>query len=828
MRCPAAFPALAFLPGAAIGWRAPELAGWPVLAASLLAWVCALAALAWNAGRTFAAAAASGFVAAGALLGAEAATTATRTSLRQWHDARRPPGAGAGVVVLEGRLVRDATPTEYGARLLVEAEQVRVAGRGAPVSGGVRVAVGGRFVAGRIDEWVEGRRIRAPVTLRRAARYLNPGVADRERLLAWRGVALLGSVKSALLVEVVGAGRPRQEASAAARAFVRRAVDRTVGAHSARSAGIVTAILIGDRAGLDVETRRRLQEAGTFHVIAISGGNIAILTSVILGIVRLAGAPPRTSALAALGCLLAYWQVVGSEPSVARATFVAAMLLAARAADHRTAPLNTLALAAVGLVAAAPLALADAGFLLTFGATLGILVGTPRLLDRARGWLGRPERGLARLARAAAGLLAATVCAELALLPVAASAFSRVTAAGLLLNFVAIPLMTVAQIAGLLTVAAAAALPAAAAGFGYVAHAATAGIVASAHLVDAAPQLARRVPAPGPLLTAGYYAGWALALWAGRRRPVRAAGLGLAAAAGTAMVVGVVPAAPPCPGASSVRVLFLDVDQADSTLVQFPAGQSLLVDAAGAAWGGASVGERVVAPALWRAGVRRLDYLALTHGHPDHAGGAEAVLRDFRPREVWEGAPAPHSDLLRRVQAAARGVGAAWRTLQAGDALRIGDVQVIAWHPPAPDWERQRVRNDDSLVFEIRHGDVSFVLPGDVGAEVEARLAAVMPPSPRRVLKVPHHGSRTSSSEAFLEALAPAVAVVSAGRDNRFGHPDPAVVRRYETSGALVLRTGRVGAVEVCSDGRRIRVRTAAGPEGAAPWRPPPAGFSGA
>ena len=275
-------------------------------------------------------------------------------------------------------------------------------------------------------------------------------------------------------------------------------------------------------------------------------------------------------------------------------------------------------------------------------------------------------------------------------------------------------------------------------------------------------------------------------------------------------------------------MLFLDVDQADSTLVQFPAGPSLLVDAAGAAWGGASIGERVVAPALWRAGVRRLDYLALTHGHPDHAGGAEAVLRDFRPREVWEGAPAPNSDLLRRVKATARGVGAAWRTLQAGDALRIGDVQVIAWHPPAPDWERQRVRNDDSLVFEIRHGDVSFVLPGDIGAEVEARLAAVMPPSPRRVLKVPHHGSRMSSSEAFLAALDPAVAVVSAGRDNRFGHPDPAVVRRYETSGALVLRTGRVGAVEVCSDGRRIRVRTAADPEDAAPWRPPHASFSGA
>ena len=810
MRSPALPPALVFLAGAACGWRVPESAGWPALAASALAWSGALAALALAARRPFTAAALAGFAFAGLLLGSQAATAATRTTLGQWYEARRERPERADVVVVQGRLLRDATPTDYGATLLLRVEQVRDGRRELPVSGGARVTVGGRYAAGRLGRWVAGRRVRLPVTFRRAPRYLNPGVADRERALMWRGVVLLGSVKSALLVDVVGAGPVWREASAAARAFVRRTVARTVGVHDGRSAGIVTAILIGDRAGLDRETTRRLQAGGIFHVIAISGGNIAILTGVLLALLRLAGVRRRAGALAALGCLLAYRQVVGSEASVVRATFVAASFLAARAADQQSSPLNTLALAAICLVAAAPLALADTGFLLTFGATLGILVGVPRILDAARPLFAARPGWVRRALWPPAGLLAATVCAELALLPVAAAAFSRVTAAGLILNFAAIPLMTVAQLAGLLAIAAAW-LPPAAAAFGYAAHLATAGIVASAGLVDLLPQLAWRVPPPGPLAAIAWYGGWLLTLAPGPRRVVRAAGCGLAAAAGVAMVVGVTggPGARACPGESPLRALFLDVDQADATLVQFPTGQALLVDAGGSPWGPSAVGERVIAPALWRAGVRRLDYLALTHGDPDHVGGAEAVLRDFRPREVWEGIPVPRSERLRRLRTAALEGGAVWRTLRAGDRLRADDAQVLVWHPPAPDWERQRVRNDDSLVIEIRHGDVSLVLPGDVGAEVEARIAGALAPAAQRVLKAPHHGSRTSSSAAFLAALAPTVAIVSAGRDNRFGHPAPAVVRRYETAGAAVFETGRSGAIEVCSDGRAVRVRPA-------------------
>ena len=396
------------------------------------------------------------------LLGAQATRTAEDSGLA----AAYADGGGLPVVVT-GRLLRDALPSEYGARLSVAVELVRNNGRDVPLAGGLQATVGGRFVAERIADWTAGRRIRMPVLLRRAPRYLNPGTGDQARRTAWRGVALLGSVKSALLVEELGRGTRWQEAAAAARGYVRRAIDQSVGRYSARSAGVVTAVLIGDRAGLDSETRDRLQAAGTYHVIAISGGNIAILAGVLLLALRLAGVPGRIAAGAAGVGLLGYWGIVGSEPSVARATLVAVTLLAARAADHHTAPLNTLGWAALCLVAASPLVLVEVGFLLTFGATLGILIGAARLLGGRSGEAGPRDWWMSGLLWPLAGLLVATICAELALLPIAATFFSRVTAAGLLLNFAAIPLMTVAQVAGLLALAAHALSPALAAVCGW-------------------------------------------------------------------------------------------------------------------------------------------------------------------------------------------------------------------------------------------------------------------------------------------------------------------------------------------------------------------------
>ena len=219
--------------------------------------------------------------------------------------------------------------------------------------------------------------VKAPALLRRPARYLNHGVPDQERLLARRGISLVGSVKSAALVEVTSNAergwtrprRPRGRAVAVARW-------RATSACATRNRpAVATAILIGDRGSLDPDVERRLQEAGTYHVIAISGGNIAILAGLVLWLLRLAARARAGAAGAAIAVLAAYAFIAGGGPSVVRATVMAAIYLSLRMIDQRTSPVHAMALTAAALLVVSPLAIADVGFWLTFGATAAIVVG---------------------------------------------------------------------------------------------------------------------------------------------------------------------------------------------------------------------------------------------------------------------------------------------------------------------------------------------------------------------------------------------------------------------------------------------------------------------
>jgi competence protein ComEC len=223
------------------------------------------------------------------------------------------------------------------------------------------------------------------------------------------------------------------------------------------------------------------------------------------------------------------------------------------------------------------------------------------------------------------------------------------------------------------------------------------------------------------------------------------------------------------------------------------------------------IGERVVGPALRVLGVRRLAELVVTHGDPDHLGGALSIGRRFMPRVVREGIAVPRHAGLRELATHAAASGAVWRTVQAGDLDRVAGVDIRILHPPLPDWERQRVRNDDSIVLELRFGDVSVLLPGDIGRAPEFGLAPHLALAPLVVLKAPHHGSATSSTREFIEAVKPSVVVFSTGRRNRFGHPAPAVVARYRHAGATMFNTAWDGAVVMETDGTTIEITTLGG-----------------
>jgi competence protein ComEC len=347
-------------------------------------------------------------------------------------------------------------------------------------------------------------------------------------------------------------------------------------------------------------------------------------------------------------------------------------------------------------------------------------------------------------------------------------------------------------------------------------------LVDSARLADWWPWLQRVTPPPAPgllLLHAAAVAAACASVLAAR--PRKAAAL-VAACTCAAIAGGWWPAAPAAfaqakhaVGAGARPVLgvtVLDVGQGDCVVVQFPSGSVMVVDAGGlAASPRFDIGRRVVSPALHALGARAVSWLVLTHGDPDHIGGAAALIDDWQPREVWEGVPvARHGPTLALRKLADRH-GAAWRAVRAGDRVTIDGVEVRGWHPPPPDWERQRVRNDDSVVLELRFGEVSIVLPGDIGAAVEDRLAGDDWPRRLRVLKAAHHGSAGSSSARWLAALGPSAVVYSAGRGNPFGHPAVPALRRVEQAGAEAFRTDEDGAVHVATDGERVAIETMSG-----------------
>jgi competence protein ComEC len=751
--------------------------------------------------------------ACGALHGGAARERALSPPLLSWPAGAAAPGGGRAldVVELEGTLLADAALAVGGVRLLIGVARVGDADGWHAAAGRVQAHVAGELAPGRVADWTAGRPIRAPALVRRPQVWRNFGGPSETWQQLRRPFDLSATIKSAALVEV-GPGAAWSEAAAGVRQHVRDAIRRLVEPRNRRAAAIALAILIGDRAALDAATIDRLQAAGTYHVIAISGGNVALLTALCFLALRLLLRSARASALLTVAVVVAYGGIVGGEPSVARAVCVAVLYLGASALGLRPRALHLLGTAAVGLAIADPLVTLAVGAWLSFGATLGIVLGAGRLaarLDRALPLDRRRRRLLPALARAGALLLAATIAAELALLPVTAAVFGRVTIAGLIVNFVAIPAMAVVQCAGLAAIAAdAIAPPAAPAAAAWTVTIAAGALVDSARLVDLLPWLAWRVP-PVPIWwTPAYYVAAAVALAASLPR-VRA--LSVAAAAAALVVIVTAPDAvrgvrPP----GVLRLVMLDVGQGEALLVQLPTGQALLVDAGGTP-GPFDIGQRVVTPAVWAQRVRALEWLAVTHPDQDHVGGARSVASDLRPREIWEGVAVPRSASRAELYAFARARNIPWRTLRRGDAIDAGGVRLDVLHPPAPDWERQRVRNDDSIVLRLRYGRVELLLTGDAGAEFESSAPMEGRDPVVRVLKAGHHGSRTSSAEAFVRAYAPAIVLISAGRGNLFGHPAADVVERFEAAGAVVFRTDLDGAVMLETDGRFARVRARGG-----------------
>ncbi len=611
-------------------------------------------------------------------------------------------------------------------------------------------------------------------------------------------------------------GSPRLQGTALA--LRGRVLDR-VGLLWPERAPMVEALVLARREHLDPELRAAFGLSGTAHLLAISGFHVGVVAGLLLGGLRMAGTPPRRSALlAALGAW-GYVLSIGAPDAALRASVLLSLLAVARLRGRPTVSVGTLSTAFLALLVADPSALRSVGFQLSFAGTLGLVaLRAPLEAWVDRGWRRagrtpprrRPGAGTGeRWLRGSSEGLVAGVAATLPTLPLLAWHFDRVSVVGIPATLAVAPWVSLAIPGiGAALLSSLVSLPLGhflAGGVDTLLLGVESIVLGTATLPGAAPWVSRDA------LLAASGAGGTVWLALRRARPGRVGPgvrLGVSTLAGGAGVLLV----PLLPGPATLEVHLLDVGQGDAMALRLPDGGWILVDAGprGAGW---DAGERRVIPYLRREGVRRLEALVLSHPHLDHLGGAPAILQEFPVRGILDPShPVPSRPYL-EVLERALDAGVAWWPARAGQVLRRGRVEIRVLHPgeatrPGAGGEAASPgdgtlpphldANDLSVVLLVRFGEAHVLLTGDAYAWVEEALLPDLPPL--TVLKVGHHGSRTSSSPSFLEAVRPDWALVPAGDGNRYGHPHPEVLERLEAVGSRILRSDRDGNV-------RLRIR---------------------
>jgi competence protein ComEC len=678
-------------------------------------------------------------------------------------------------VTLEGRLAEEPVRfTPDRTRLLLDTEAYLDGADRRPATGRVQLTI-----YGETEPLGEGQRVRAEVRLHRPIGFRNPGVFDYPAHLRREGILLVGSGRADRMTALTADTPPWP-------VRVRRWAVATLRAQLPEpSAALLAGLLLGERTALPAETDEAFRRAGVYHILAVSGFNVALLASSVFASLALLGVPRRPTALVAGVVLVGFALVVGGQASVLRATVMGLLLLAAVLIDRESQVMNALGLAGLALLVWSPTALWDPGFQLSFAATAGIVYLAAPFTEglEALGW----PRWLALA-------VAVSVGAQLPVTPIMLAHFNQLSLIGVAANLLVVPLAGPATTLGMLALVVELLSETVA---GLLFNALWLLLLALRAVVWAAaavPAAMVHLPAPSWAAVAAWAGALVLAPHLAARVWARRTALALLVAA---LALSVWPWL--ARGDGRLRITFLDVGQGDAIFVELPEGGCMLVDGGPGGSRRFDVGERVLSPFLWNRPVARLDVVALSHADSDHSGGLGAVLRHFAVGEFWEngrGEPAGEETRL-----ALRQSGAPRRVLRAGERYWLGGALLSVLNPDEP---MMPSPNDDSLVLRLDWRGVSVLLTGDLGGPGEARVLAHRTPVHALVLKVGHHGSRFSSSPSFLDAVRPAFGVVSVGARNPFRHPAPEVLGRLEAAGARIYRTDRDGAIVIESDGVRL------------------------